>query len=104
MMFPSYIHKMITSCIEYDHDINAKHISVILKNGKIITDYKYNYPRSKIFGIECGSAHAEILAIKELINICCNQAGLNKSIVNSVNYFLNLFESPGKCNDNWYVL
>ncbi len=95
---PTCVNDMITSCTEYKHDIQAKHISVVLRNGKPISNYKYNYLRSKIIGLNCGSAHAEIVAIKELINLCCNRAGVGKSAVN------NLIKSKWKCYSKQRVL
>jgi hypothetical protein len=63
------IQEMIINCKNHKHDLQSKHISVILLNGIPITKFHYNYRRCKIMGIYTGTSHAEICAIKQLFTI-----------------------------------
>ena len=66
-------------CYEYNHDIRAKHASVLIKNNKVIGNYKFNYIRNNIIGLECGSAHAEMVALQQLCNEMIHTIGVNIS-------------------------
>ena len=63
-----FINKMINNCINYDHDLQSKHIATILLGKIQITKFHYNYRRYKTLHLYTGTIHAEVGALKELLS------------------------------------
>lgn len=72
------IQEMIHNCKNHPHDLQSKHISVILLNGIPITRFHYNHRRCKIMGIYTGTSHAEICALKQVCNESMNLHSIKK--------------------------
>jgi len=62
------IDEMIDDCLNYNHKIQSKHISLIVKGSKPVTKYHYNelIPIS-LLGVNYYTFHAEIKAVLDLI-------------------------------------
>lgn len=76
------IQQMIDNCKNHNHDLQSKHISVVLLNGIPMTRFHYNYRRCKIMGIYTGTSHAEICAIKQVFNEVMNLHSIKTIIKN----------------------
>ncbi len=104
---------MIGECKKHDHDIRSKHVAVIIKNGRPISEYKFNHLRENLMGLSSNTAHAEIAAIDELYRRCCMDAGLSRSNINMigkyVQYLSRIYPQHIKYTgsipeDKWHVL
>ncbi len=57
------VEEMRNLCIDHHHYLHSKHIAVILKNSRPVTEYVYNYVHHK------NSIHAEMAAIINYMKI-----------------------------------
>lgn len=51
--------------------VSHKHACVAIIGNKTISPYFHNYMRYQVFGIICGSCHAEMATINYLLNTIC---------------------------------
>lgn len=65
-----------------------KHACVALIGNKSISPYFHNYMRYQVFGLICGSCHAEMATINYLLNTICRGSYRKKqSCILQINKF-----------------
>jgi hypothetical protein len=106
----SLIADMTACCLKHNHEIRSKHIAVVIKNGRPISEYKFNHLREGLLGLPTNTVHAEMAAINELYKQCCNNAGLSRADANIIGkviqYLKGIYSRYTHFihEDGWYVL
>jgi len=78
---------MAYQCRIHNHEIQSKHISVVVRNGHPVCAYKFNHTQHNLTGLSSSkTAHAEMAAVNELYKHCRKNAGLGNTMINISSY------------------